>query len=159
MFLYAFHPVSFWYSTRFASETITIPAMLFSTLLAERFFEMPNGLTAAQLGLAVGLSALTISACVILLPVILIFAFYKWRKNVRLFIPYLCIVMVSYTTVQSLWLVRNYALSGEIVPFTTNSGVMFFIGNETVKQFDVKRNTVGNGPDETGLALYRASQD
>src|SRR5215471_20841788 len=38
MFLYAFHPVSFWYSTRFASETITIPAMLFSTLLAERFF-------------------------------------------------------------------------------------------------------------------------
>jgi len=67
--------------------------------------------------------------------------------------------MVSYTTVHSLWLVRNYALSREIVPFTTNSGVMFFIGNETVKQFDVKRNTVGNGPDETGLALYRASQD
>jgi 4-amino-4-deoxy-L-arabinose transferase-like glycosyltransferase len=159
-FIYALHPISFWYSTQFASEIIAVPAMLLCLLLIERFFAEPTRMKAAQVGLSVGIATLTKSACVILLPVILFFALLKWRTKLHRLLSYAFIIVLFYASIHSLWLIRNYSISGEIVPFTTNSGGIFFYGNEVVEQFDVKKLTAEEDEaDNAAQALYRAVQD
>src|SRR5262249_25636983 len=41
-FIYALHPISFWYSTRFASEVAAVPVMLLCLLMIYRFFDQPS---------------------------------------------------------------------------------------------------------------------
>ncbi len=158
-FIYALHPISFWYSTRFASEIVTVPAMLLCLLLIEKFFAEPTRMKAAQMGLSVGIATLTKSACVTLLPVILCFALLKWRTKLHHLLSYACIIVVFYASIHSLWLIRNYSVAGEIIPFTTISGVAFFLGNEIVERFDVKKQTAGDEPDKAAAALYSSVQD
>jgi 4-amino-4-deoxy-L-arabinose transferase-like glycosyltransferase len=158
-FIYALHPISFWYSTRFASETIAVPAMLLCLLLIEKFFVEPTRIKAVQVGLSVGIAILTKSACVTLLPVILCFALLKWRTKLYQLLSYIFITVFFYASVHSLWLVRNYAISGEIVPFTTMSGATFFLGNKVIERFDVKKQTARNEPENAAEALYLSVQD
>lgn len=159
-FIYALHPISFWYSTKFASEIVAVPAILLCLSLIERFFAEPTRLKATQVGFSVGIAALTKSACVMLLPVILFFALLKWRTKFHRLLSYAFIIVFLYASIHSLWLVRNYSISGEIVPFTTNSGGIFFYGNEIVERFDVKKQIAEEGEaDNAAQALYRSVQD
>jgi len=159
-FIYALHPISFWYSPQFASEIVTASAMLLCLFLIERFFAEPTRIKAAEVGLSVGIATLTKSACVMLLPVILFFALIKWRTKLHQLLSYAFIIVFFHVCILSLWLVRNYSISGEIVPFTTNSGGVFFIGNRVVEQFDVKKLTAGEPEAEIAAqALYRTVQD
>jgi 4-amino-4-deoxy-L-arabinose transferase-like glycosyltransferase len=159
-FIYAVHPVSFWYSTQFASEVVTVPAVLGSLLAAAKLFEEPSRLKAAQVGLSIGIAVLARSACVALLPVVLVFAWLRWRTRPYPRLSYMAILICCYATVHSLWIARNYAVSQEFVPFTTNSGGIFFYGNEIVKRFDMKTQLA----EETEAAvaaqsLYRSVHD
>jgi 4-amino-4-deoxy-L-arabinose transferase-like glycosyltransferase len=157
-FIYALHPISFWYTSRFASEMIAVPVLLLSLLAVERFFRKFMGLAALQVGLLLGVAALTKSAYVILLPLVLLFAAVRSRQKVSQFLVAGLIVVSSFAGVHSLWLVRNYTISGEIVPFTTMNGVIFFVGNGIVEQFDVKRLTAGGEPERSADTLYRSVQ-
>ena len=160
--IYALHPLSFWYSTRFSSEAVAIPTMLLSILLIEGFFYEPTRGRAAMAGLAVGLAALSRSACVMLLPAIVLFAMVKlvkWPIKLRPLLSYVFVLLLCYGGVQSVWLLRNYAISGEIVPFTTVSGSVFFLGNQAVERFDPRTQTAGFIPDEIAKALYVSVQN
>jgi 4-amino-4-deoxy-L-arabinose transferase-like glycosyltransferase len=158
-FIYVLHPISFWYSTRFASEAVSVPVMLLCLLLIKRLFDEPSNNKAVQVGLSIGVAALTRSACVILLPVILLFVLLKWRTQLHRVLSYALIIVFFYASIHSLWITRNYLISGEIVPFTTMSGGAFFAGNEKVERFDVKKHTVGDDTDEPAEALYSSVQD
>lgn len=158
-FIYALHPISFWYSTRFASEVVTVPAVLLCLLVIERFFVEPTRIKAAQVGLSIGIAILIKSACVTLLPVTLCFAFLKWRTKLHQFLAYAFIIVFFYASIHSLWIIRNYLISSETVPFTTMSGIVFFLGNEIVEQFDVKKPTAGFEADKVADALYHSVQD
>ena len=158
-FIYALHPLSFWYSTRFASEMVAVPIMLLCLLLIEIFFAEPTRVKAVYMGLSIGIATLTKSACVTLLPIVLCFVLLKWRTKFHQLLYYVFIITFFYASIHSLWIIRNYSISGEIVPFTTMSGVVFFHGNRIVEQFDVKKQTAGYGPDKAANALYRSVQD
>jgi 4-amino-4-deoxy-L-arabinose transferase-like glycosyltransferase len=159
-FIYALHPISFWYSTQFASEIVAVPVILLCLLLTERFFAEPTRMKAAQVGLSIGIATLTKSACVMLLPVILFFPVLKFRTQRQHLLSYMFIIVFFYASVHSLWILRNYSISGEIVPFTTNSGGIFFYGNEVVERFDVKKQIAEIGEaDNAAQALYRSVQD
>jgi 4-amino-4-deoxy-L-arabinose transferase-like glycosyltransferase len=158
-FIYALHPISFWYSTRFASEICAMPAMLLCLLLIRKFFAEPTRIKAVEVGLSIVIATLTKSSCVILLPVTLCFILLKWRTKLHQCLSYMFIIVFFYASIHSLWLIRNYSISDEIVPFTTMAGAQFFVGNEVVEQFDVKKQTAGFEPDNVAGALYRAVQD
>ena len=158
-FIYALHPLSFWYSPQFASEIITVPVMLLCLSLIEGFFAEPTRMKAAQVGVCVGIATLTKSACVLLLPVLLFFILLQWHTKLRQLLSYVCIIVFLHASILSVWLIRNYMISGEIVPFTTNSGGVFFIGNRVVEQFDIKTLTAEEPEAEVAAqALYRAVQ-
>ena len=156
--IYAVHPISAWYSTRFASEVLAVPLMLLALLRAVNFFAAPTRSKAALLGASIGCAVLTKSACVVLLPTFILFAFFKWRTSPRRLISHIGIMIAVYGTIHSIWIVRNYVLSGEIVPFTTMAGPQFFVGNETLARFDVRRHTSSDEPDHVTDALYGAVQ-
>jgi 4-amino-4-deoxy-L-arabinose transferase-like glycosyltransferase len=156
--IYAVHPISFWYSNRFASEVLTVPVVLLCLLAVVRFFSSPTRTRAAQLGLSLGFAVLTKSACVVLLPVVLGFGLVKWRRQLRSFLFHAAFILIFYACIHSLWVIRNYLLCGEIVPFTTMAGAQFFVGNETVTAFDRRRHTAGEWPDQATDALYLAVQ-
>jgi 4-amino-4-deoxy-L-arabinose transferase-like glycosyltransferase len=158
--IYALHPLSFWYSTRSASEIVAVPAMLLCLCLIERFFAEPTRMKAAQVGVSIGIATLAKNACVMLLPVLLLFILLKWHTKLLQFLSCVIIIIFLHVTILSLWLIRNYAISGEIVPFTTNSGGVFFIGNMVVEQFDVQTLTAGEPEAEMAAqALYGVIQD
>ena len=158
--LYALHPISFWYSTQFASEIAAVPAMLFCLLLTERFFAKPARMKAAHVGLSIGIATLTKSACVMLLPVVLFFALLKWRTKLHKLLSYAFIIVFSHTSIHSLWLIRNYSISGEVVPFTTNSGGIFFLGNKVVEQFSLRKPITGlDEATDVAQTLYQSVQD
>jgi len=158
-FIYALHPLSFWYSPQFASEIITVPVMLLCLSLIEGFFAAPTRMKAVQVGGCVGLATLTKSTCVLLLPVLLFFALLQWHTKLRQLLSYALIIVFLHASILSLWLIRNYAISGEIVPFTTNSGGVFFIGNRVVEKFDIKTLTAEEPKAEIAAqALYRTVQ-
>jgi 4-amino-4-deoxy-L-arabinose transferase-like glycosyltransferase len=159
-FIYALHPISFWYSTRFASEIVTVPVILLCLLFIENFFAEPTNTKAARVGLSVGVVILTRSAFVMLLPVILLFMLLKWRTKPYQFLSYAFIVVFFYASIHSLWIIRNYSIAGGIVPFTTSGGGSFFIGNKVVEQFDLTKLTAGEEEAENAAqALYRSVQD
>jgi 4-amino-4-deoxy-L-arabinose transferase-like glycosyltransferase len=158
-YVYALHPLSFWYSTRFASEVLTIPIVLWCLFLIENCLAQPTRTKAAQVGLWVGIATLTRSGCVILLPIVICFAFVQWRSKLYQFKSYVLIMIFCYAGIHSLWLVRNYSIAGEIVPFTTMAGAQFFVGNELVEHFDVKRLVARGEPERTVGALYDSVQD
>jgi hypothetical protein len=89
----------------------------------------------------------------------LFFLFVKWQTKFRQILSYGLIIIFAYVGVDSLWLLRNYSISGEIVPFTSMSGPTFFVGNEIVERFDARKHTAGATPDEVSRAVYRAAQD
>ena len=159
-FMYALHPISFWYSTRFASEIVTVTAVLLCLLCMVNFFAEPTRIRAVQVGLSLGVAVLTRSACVVFLPVILLFVLLQWWTQRGRLLSCVFIMVFFYASIHSLWLIRNYAISGETVPFTTNSGAIFFYGNEVVKRFDVKKYMAEiDEADNAAQALYRAVQD
>jgi len=158
-FIYALHPISFWYSTRFASEIFAVPTMLLCLLLTAKLFAEPTRTKAVQVGLSIAIATLTKSASVILLPVILFFVLLKWRTKLHQLISYVALIVFFYASLHSLWLLRNYSISGEFVPFTTISGVAFFLGNNIVEQFDIKMLTAGDEPDNKAFALYNSVQN
>jgi len=159
-FVYALHPISFWYSTRFASEVVAVPVLLFSLLLIERFFDEPNYTRAVQVGLSFGLATLTRNACVVLLPLFILFTLIKWRMKVRTAVAYALPVILLHVAIQSGWVIRNYLISGEIVPFTTNSGGVFFIGNKVVEQYETKTQTSKEEQaEDAAQALYKSVQN
>jgi 4-amino-4-deoxy-L-arabinose transferase-like glycosyltransferase len=157
-YFYAAHPISFWYTTRFASEMVAIPILLFCLLVILRFFREPSWPKAVEAGLSLGVAALTKSAYAMLLPLVLLFVVVRLWRNRRAFVAPALIVVLSFAGVHSLWLVRNFAISGEIVPFTTMNGVIFFVGNQIVERFDVMALTAGEEPDRRANELYASVQ-
>jgi 4-amino-4-deoxy-L-arabinose transferase-like glycosyltransferase len=157
-YLYALHPVSFWYTTRFASENIAVPVLLLCLLVIERFLREVNWLNALAVGLSIGVAALTKSAYVVLLPLLLLFVAVRvWHGATRSLVPVL-LVCLSFACVHSLWVLRNFAISGAVVPFTTMNGVTFFLGNRIVERFDLRAQTAGTEPDLWANALYGSIQ-
>jgi 4-amino-4-deoxy-L-arabinose transferase-like glycosyltransferase len=157
-YIYALHPVSFWYTSRFASEVVAIPVLLLCLLVIERFFREINWSNALAVGLSLGFAALTKSAYAVLLPLVLLFLVVRaWRSASR-FLTAAVIVILSFASVHSLWLMRNFTISGEVVPFTTMNGVAFFLGNRIIERFDVNALTAETEPDRWANALYGSVQ-
>jgi len=158
--IYALHPISFWYSTRFASEVLTVPAVLLSLLVIQRFFSAPNVTRAIQVALSFGIATLTRSACVILLPVFLAFTLFKWRSTFRQAMSFAVVVVSVHLAIHSGWVLRNYLISDEIVPFTTNSGGAFLIGNNVVERYEAKTLTSKEEQAENeAQGIYRSVQN
>ncbi len=156
-YVYAVHPISFWYATRFASENIAIPVILLCLLAIERFFEEVTPQRAFWVGVSLGIATLTKSAFVVLTPLVLLFALVRIPKS-RQFSLCATVLICSFLSVHSLWLIRNYRISGAVVPFTTMNGVIFFVGNSIVEQFDPTTLTAGNEPERRAEALYASVQ-
>jgi hypothetical protein len=61
--------------------------------------------------------------------------------------------------VLSPWVVRNYLISHEFVPTTTQGGISYFIGNKIAEYYTLRANTAGLRPEQEGDRMYNQIRD
>lgn len=114
------HPVVLWYTARIWIETthiFLIALVAFSVVL---FFEHPSTARSLGTGVSIGLALLT-KAILLLFPVVLIVIVYAQYRGRGL--RQLAIALGVMTAIVAPWTIRNYALTGKLLPVHTSIGL------------------------------------
>ena len=129
-FASAVYPMLIWYTSRIWVETIDTLAVCGLILLLTRFYENPTIGRSAFVGLALGIAVLTkgvVFPFLILIPIFLAVD-KKWHHLKRTTAMFLCTFAVI-----SPWTIRNYLVSGEIVPTHTSLGPNLMQGDAVAR--------------------------
>ncbi len=122
----ALYPMHFYYSMHLFSEVPFAFFISLAILAAILMREKKSVFFAVLLGLFSGMSALTRSLAIFYLPAyILLLCLFREKGESRTLIKLSAISIVSFTLCISPWVVRNYIVTGHIVPVSTHGGVTF----------------------------------
>ena len=122
----AFYPYFIFYTVILMSETLLIFFMTLSGYFFIRLRNEPGVKYAILFGIALGLTFLTRSIVLGLIPFFFLYLFfYKPRK---LFIPVVLSALFFILTI-SPWVIRNYKLHGEFVLLSTRGGYNIWLRN------------------------------
>ena len=122
----AFYPYFIFYTVILMSETFLIFFMALSGYFFVRLRNRPGVKYAIYFGIALGLTFLTRSIVLGLIPFFFLYLFlYKPRK---LFIP-VALAAVFFVLTISPWIIRNYKLHGEFVLLSTRGGYNIWLRN------------------------------
>jgi hypothetical protein len=153
--LSSFHPVLVWYSARIWIETLhgLLIAILVLGLVA--FFERPSTTRSVLTGVLIGLCALT-KSILLLFPIPLTVLLVMSFKRQGVF--YALVLSLAMVVVVSPWTMRNYLVSGFLVPVHTSLGLNLFIGDRVAENMLVPPNACVKYSDE-GWNKVRAVLD
>jgi 4-amino-4-deoxy-L-arabinose transferase-like glycosyltransferase len=129
--IFAAYPISLLYSTQLVSEPLGTMLLLWYVLACLRFAERPEWGRAAQSGILLGLSLLTRASTVFMLPLFVIWVVWQFRGQARILVMSLAIPLVALMVLVP-WVARNYAVFGEVIPFSTMGGSVLLQGNNRV---------------------------
>lgn len=157
------------------SRFSTMPSYMYNTLLAAafilltalamiRFFEAPSRARAALLGVVLALTALACPSAQYFLPITVVSIAVCSLKHWRSGVVHALIVLVSAAAVMSPWVIRNYAVFGEVVSVRNGGGQIAFIGSvaaaATVDPDAVRSTTKPSWTAETPIrAVFTIYQD
>lgn len=128
-----FYPFFIYYQGLLLSENIFITLLIISFYYIyswyEEDFKINNFFLLANFFLVLTIySKGTLS----LLPPLLLSGFYFFNKyNIRNSIKILCLSLFLYGIFLSPWWIRNYKIFNQFIPFTTSSGMNFYLGNNS----------------------------
>ncbi|MDI6828982.1 MAG: glycosyltransferase family 39 protein, partial [Armatimonadota bacterium] len=126
MVLLLFYAPIAYLESKLLSETIWITLSLLSMLFLLFALEQPSTLIFLAAGFTLGLSAICRPVGLIFIAFVLVWlVFNGYRQVLRVFVPLLMGISIAVLPVT----VRNYMVSGEFVPISTNSGMTFWHGN------------------------------
>lgn len=124
--LCALHPMLIWYTARIWVETVNtlaITIILLAIVLLNERLTFPRSIGA---GAAMGIAALT-KSIIILFPFAAgIYFFLRWRKES---LPHVLLMIFSTFLLVVPWTIRNYAVSGQLVPVHTSLGLNLIQGD------------------------------
>lgn len=145
--IYAFHPFTFVYVSRIANESLSgaMAALLCYALVL--LFETLSLRRALGVGVALGAAVLA-RAIFAFLPLYLLPALVlRFPQKLRRAVGVWLVIGVCMAAALTPWAVRNYLLSGEVIPLTTMGAAQYFVGNRMLTEYSVHENTVGREPD------------
>jgi hypothetical protein len=136
---------------RIAYETLLGLLIDLLMLALTELFERPSFPRALAAGLVLGITVLC-RGLYILFPLALLPALFvrMGLKQIRNGILYTIALVLMMSLTLSPWVVRNYTLSHEFVPATTQGGTNFFIGNEIIRHYSFCRKQRGLGARDGG---------
>lgn len=102
-------------------------------LIVLSFLQKPTLMRGAACGGAIGLAALAVPNILVLLVVVITWTLvsrYRYTENARTASPktVLCVIAASLVCISPVT-IRNFVVSGELVPISTNGGINLYIGN------------------------------
>ncbi|MCL6520103.1 MAG: tetratricopeptide repeat protein [Armatimonadetes bacterium] len=125
MLLLFYAPVAY-LESKLLSETLGITLSLSSMFLLLLACDQPSPFKFLVVGILLGLSAICRPVMSIFIVFVLVWLYFnKYRNFSRIFIPLLAGISLAMLPVTA----RNYAVSGEFVPISTNYGMTFWHGN------------------------------
>lgn len=128
------HPLLVWFCPRIWIEIVA--TLFFTSLIASiiYFHESTTGKRAALIGIMIGICALcksTFLPFVLFIPALLII----FRGTKQMSLKHAGIIAVIAMITIAPWTVRNYMISGKIVPVHLLAGFNFKIGDSTIEHF------------------------
>lgn len=126
--LFAIYPLFAFFPAVLMAETLLVFSTTASFACYLRFSQQSTPMRAMAFGAAVGVSALCKP---VLLPWLLpVLAAWAWRAHLSRTqrAARIAVIIGSVIAVIAPWTVRNYALSGEIVPISANLGINLLVG-------------------------------
>jgi 4-amino-4-deoxy-L-arabinose transferase-like glycosyltransferase len=151
---YALYPVAVMQSGDLLSEPLGVFLFLVFMELTLAFGMDGRWGHAIAAGIAFGLLLLARANCVIMVPLLLIWMLVQFRGRARLLVRALSILAVA-GLVMTPWIVRNYRVFEELIPFSTMGGSALLQGNNRIV-FDEPRFQ-GFSVWDTDLEEYRDS--
>lgn len=128
---FAAWPRSLHFSVQLLSEPLGTLLLLWYVLACLKFAERLSWGRAAGAGLVLGLCLLTRANTVVMLPFAVLWALWQFRGQRRAMVMGLAIPILGVATLTP-WVARNYAVFGEIIPFSTMGGSVLLQGNNRI---------------------------
>jgi len=128
-FIYTIYPLFVYTAGTF------FPTTLFIFLLSSSMFSLfktekkPTLLNAVFLGIAFGISALTVPTVLVFFPLALLWLYFNRQNNYQKAILNTGMTVLSLILILSPWIIRNYHVHSKPVLIATNSGYNFWMGN------------------------------
>lgn len=122
-------PHAVYVSALHLTENLFLILLLLVVLQGLRVARNPRGRSAIVLGGLVGLAALTRSAFLAFVPMLPLWAASIWGVRSRTTWRVLAITAAGVLVVLAPWTARNMLVFGEIVPVQSNTGMVFWAGN------------------------------
>jgi 4-amino-4-deoxy-L-arabinose transferase-like glycosyltransferase len=119
--IYALWPTALLYSAQPGSEPLYAFLFCWFILAALKFGEQPNWLNAIAAGLLLGLGMLTRSNAVLMVMLVIPWAFWQFRGTPQLLVRGLAVSLIAMATLGP-WTVRNYRVFHSFIPFETGGG-------------------------------------
>ena len=127
--IFSVHPLVVYLTGLHLNETLFLFLLLVAIFQALRVAERPTALAAAALGVLIGLAVLTRAIFAAFLPFLLAWAIGVWGIRSPIAYRVFGLIAVGAVVVILPWTVRNYVVLGTIAPVQSNSGLMFWAGN------------------------------
>ena len=135
--VWAVYPHALLYSGSLLSESLGLVTFLAFLLLALRFARDARWQTAALAGLLLGIAILVHPARLFMVPFVMIWAAWIFRRRMRQLIYAALIPGVAALTVIP-WTIRNYVVFHQFIPLSTGGGSAMLQGNNRLVVTDPK---------------------
>jgi hypothetical protein len=144
--LYALYPLSAYYTLRLATESMYTFVLLSSVASLVYAVSSENRRVFFFAGIIVGITALVRPSAVGLAPfLVVLLLIYEFRR-LRYIAFKLIYFVLGFIIILTPWVVRNYSLTGHVIPCTTGSGIALWTGTNV--RFDGRDANEMSDPEE-----------
>lgn len=126
--VWAGFPTSLFFSAELGSEPLMLVLLMGFLVASLHFARRPTSIGALIAGSLLGMTLLVHPSKVIMLPLVFVWVIWQFRKEATKLVLGLVIPLVA-LAVLSPWVIRNYFVFGEFVPFSTMGGSVLLQGN------------------------------
>ncbi|HEX9658559.1 MAG TPA: glycosyltransferase family 39 protein [Bacteroidota bacterium] len=126
--VWAGFPTSLFFSAQLGSEPLMLVMLLGFLVASLHFAHSPTWLGAVFAGFLLGMTLLVHPSKAIMLPLVFVWVIWQFRKQATKLLLGFAIPVVA-VAVLSPWVIRNYYVFGEFIPFSTMGGSALLQGN------------------------------
>jgi hypothetical protein len=128
----ALYPLFIWYAARIWTETLLVLGVCFLAYRLVRFHRAPTFGRGVMLGIVTGFLILVKAGFLLFIPFLLVY--YLVRENYAA-VRHCLMALVCVVVIIMPWTVRNYRVSGAIIPVQTTASSNYLIGNTVARDF------------------------
>jgi len=158
-FLYALYPFASWYVPRIAYESLLGLMITLLALSLVRLFERLSLNRDLLVGVVLGGTVLCRGIFLLFPVALLVGLIIRFGIKKARVVGHWSLINLIMLVILSPWVIRNYIISREFVPTTTQGGVSYFIGNKIAEYYTLRANTAGLRPEQEGARMYNQIRD
>ncbi len=128
----ALYPLFIWYAARIWTETLLVLGVSFLAYRLVRFHRTPTFGRGLMLGIVVGFLILVKAGFLLFIPFLLVY--YLLKRNFSA-VRHCLFALVCAVVIILPWIVRNYRVSGILIPVQTTAASNYLIGNAVAHDF------------------------